>query len=102
MAVYLRVPSFCGGLLVVSGAASARRDGGKLPVAGGSKWPEPASKPHPVHASRQLVGIQNGPALAWHLDKPDTHEQRSLTDLRLIEALAPDCKILELGPAPAT
>lgn len=48
---------------------------------------------------RAIVGIQTGPARAWHLDNLYNHEQRYLADLRLIEGWRLEGPVLEIGSA---
>lgn len=48
----------------------------------------------------QVVQAQPAETALWHLSDWQAHQHRYLADLRLIEALAPDGPILEIGSAP--
>jgi len=54
----------------------------------------------PIDILWAAVMAQTGPARGWHINDLHNHQRRYLADLRLIEALAPAGRILELGSAP--
>ncbi|QSI76845.1 class I SAM-dependent methyltransferase [Niveibacterium microcysteis] len=54
----------------------------------------------PIQALRAVVSSQQGVARDWHIDDLRQHELRYLADLALIESLAPQGTVLELGAAP--
>ena len=54
----------------------------------------------PLKILWEAVDKQTGPARSWHLDYLRNHTRRYLADLRLLAALAPAGKILEVGSAP--
>ena len=54
----------------------------------------------PIAALWGAVNAQTGPLRHWHVDDLYNHQRRYLADLRLIAALAPAGKLLEVGAAP--
>ena len=54
----------------------------------------------PIDILWAAVLAQTGPARGWHINNLHNHQRRYRADLRLVEALAPAGRILEVGSAP--